>query len=65
MTVPIFLHRGPLRRRRELLLRASGADVEGSVAMQLSPRETTELTKATGHASRVNFDAECDQGDKH
>jgi hypothetical protein len=33
--------------------------------MQLSPRETTEVTKATGHASRVKFDAECDQADKH
>ena len=27
--------------------------------MRLFPRETTEVTKATGHASRVKFDAEC------
>ena len=29
--------------------------------MQLFPREATEVTKATGHASRVNLDAVCDQ----
>jgi hypothetical protein len=28
---------------------------------QLLPRETTEVSKAAGHASRVKFDAECDQ----
>ena len=33
--------------------------------MQLFPRETTEVTKANGNASRVKFDAECDQAYQH
>jgi hypothetical protein len=48
-----------------LLLRASGADVEGSVAMQLFPRETTEVRTATGHARRAKFDAERDEANQH
>jgi hypothetical protein len=33
--------------------------------MQLFPRETTEVTKPTGYARRVKFDAECNQANQH
>jgi hypothetical protein len=33
--------------------------------MQLFRRETTEVRKATGHASAVKVDAKCDQANQH